>query len=177
MSCLSPGPLLTSSVELSVLDDRRVRSGARVPVLGHRRLLIGVSVEQHRLGGGVRSRDDHVEHRRAARLAQHLQRQAGNILRLDPVDVEVDGAVHVTVRLPLGVESRTLVRDGDIVLQRLEHGGIPRGGDQLRGGRRVQTRSGGGGGGRRHGGGDERRGPQGELSPETMCVHRMSAPL
>ena len=67
--------------------------------------------------GGV-AFDLHEDHGRAPFDLVDLDGQALDALRLDPRARQRDGAVHVAVAFPVGIEEGRLVGDADVLLER-----------------------------------------------------------
>jgi len=92
-----------------------------------------VPVQQHavvadRCAGG---RDVDVDQRGTAFQAHHLQRHARDVLRAGPALHQLDGLIHVAVRLPIGVEHRRFVGNGDVIDQLRDDLVVPFGIDEL----------------------------------------------
>ncbi len=103
-----------AAVQLAVAHHRRPRPEPVVPPV-HRRLLVEMAVEQHRLGTVA---ELHPHQRRAPLEPHHLDVQPVHLLRAHPVDDELHRPIHVAVRLPLRIERRRLVRYRDVPLER-----------------------------------------------------------
>ena len=108
-----------AAVEPVALDHRRPRAEAVAPA-GHLRLLVEVAVEQHgvvgrpRVGGaGSPSRSAGV--RPGSSWTSTVRPAIGR--GRAPVADQLDGRVHVAVRVPVGVEHRRHVGDADVVVQ------------------------------------------------------------
>jgi hypothetical protein len=137
-----------ATVELALLDVRHPGSEALAPAL-HLRLLVEVTVQQHR--AGCRAGDLHQDHGRTAIELDHLDREALDGALAAPVRDQVHRLLHVPMRGPVRVEVRRLVRDADVVDQGRDdavlEGARHMGAQELG----VEVGGGFGGGRRRHG--------------------------
>ena len=111
-----------AAVQALAAHDRRPRAEALVPA-GHLGLLVEVAVEEDGVAVARptgRESAGHVDEddRRAITQPDDLQRRAIRKVGAGPAGEQVDGLVHVAVRLPLRVEHRRLVGDLDVLGQR-----------------------------------------------------------
>ena len=112
-------------VELAVLVLGRPGAEVAAPA-GEFRLLVQVAVHQHGLRRRRPGRRDLEEqHRRAARQAHDLERQAFDLLRLDPGRRVAHHGFDVAVLHPVLVEAGRLGRNGDVLGQLRDDVAVP----------------------------------------------------